>query len=128
MLERWRSQTNLVSIMLAILLVLSPWMLGFPYETAALNAWASGLVLGLVSVMALLAYSEWEEWVDLGVGLWILASPWVLGFEAGSAASRVHVMAGSVVTVLAAVELWKEHHADPSAEEHGTTPRNIAAS
>lgn len=128
MLERWRSQTNLVSIMFAILLALSPWMLGFPYETAAVNAWASGLVLGLVSVMALLAYSEWEEWVDLAVGLWILVSPWVLGFDAGSAASKVHVMIGSVVTVLAAVELWKEHHAGATSLERGAPPRDIAAS
>jgi hypothetical protein len=111
MLERWRSQTNLINILFAALLFLSPWLLGFAYGTAGVNAWASALLLGLFSVLAILSYSEWEEWVGLGLGLWILASPWVLGFPADSAASKVHIMVGLIVSLLAIAELWKEHAA-----------------
>ena len=92
---------------------LSPWLLGFSYETAGLNAWASALVLGLVSVVAVLSYAEWEEWLDLALGVWILGSPWVLNFPADSAATKVHVMIGLIVTVLAVAELWKEHTTPP---------------
>jgi hypothetical protein len=109
MLEQWRSQTNLINVLFAAILFVSPWLLGFSYETAGLNAWASGLLLGLVSVVAILSYAEWEEWIDLAVGAWILGSPWVLGFPAESAATKVHVTIGLIVTVLAAAELWKEH-------------------
>jgi heme/copper-type cytochrome/quinol oxidase subunit 3 len=111
MLEQWRNQTNLINVVFAAILFLSPWMLGFSYEAAGLNAWASGLLLGLVSVLAILTYAEWEEWIDLALGAWILASPWALNFPAGSAATKVHVFIGLIVTVLAVAELWKEHHA-----------------
>ena len=109
MLERWRSQTNLINLAFAAILFLSPWLLGFAYEGAGTNAWASAVVLGLFSVVALVSYSEWEEWLDLATGAWILASPWALGFPAQSPATKVHVMVGLIVTVLAAAELWTEH-------------------
>jgi hypothetical protein len=113
MLERWRSQTNLINVLFAVMLFVAPWLLGFPYGTAGLNAWASALLLGLVSVLAVLSYAEWEEWLDLAIGAWILGAPWVLGFSAVSAATKVHVMIGLIVTVLAAAELWKEHTTPP---------------
>ncbi|MEA2928122.1 MAG: hypothetical protein QOG38_550 [Hyphomicrobiales bacterium] len=113
MLEQWRNQTNLISVVFALMLFLSPWLLGFSYTAAGLNAWASGLLLGLVSIVAVLSYSEWEEWVDLALGAWILGAPWVLNFPADSAATKVHVMIGLIVTLLAVVELWKEHHRAP---------------
>ena len=109
-MERWRSQTNLINVVFALLLFLSPWMLGFSGETAAWNAWISGALLAALAARAVVAFAEWEEWIELALGVWILASPWVLKFAAGSSASKVHVMVGAVVTLLAAVELWKEHH------------------
>lgn len=109
MLERWRSQTNLINFAFAILLFLSPWILGFAYGKAGLNAWASAVVLALFSMVAVVSFAEWEEWIDLAVGAWILVSPWVLGFEAGSSATKIHVMIGVIVTALSALELFKEH-------------------
>ena len=111
MLERWRNQTNLLNVVLAAMLFLSPWLLGFAYGAAGLNAWASAVLLGVVSVLAILSYSEWEEWIDLAVGLWIFGSPWLLGFPSDSPATKVHIMIGLIVSALAVVELWKEHHA-----------------
>jgi hypothetical protein len=110
-MERWRSQTNLINTVFALLLFLSPWMLGFAGETAAWNAWISGAVLVAMSMRAVVAFAEWEEWIELALGVWVLASPWVLKFAAGSSATKVHVMTGVVVTLLSAIELWKEHHA-----------------
>ena len=75
MLERWRSQTNLINVAFAALLFLSPWFLGFAYEASGINAWLGAVTLGLVSVLAILSYAEWEEWADLAVGAWILISP-----------------------------------------------------
>jgi hypothetical protein len=40
------------------------------------------------------------------VGLWILVSPWVLGFQTSTTAMTVHVVIGILVAVLAAIELW----------------------
>src|SRR5262245_1075441 len=38
-------------------------------------------------------------------GVWVLVSPWVLGF-AGTTAMHVHVVIGVIVAVLAALEIW----------------------
>ncbi|TKB76767.1 MAG: hypothetical protein E5W81_14995, partial [Mesorhizobium sp.] len=55
----------------------------------------------------------WEEWVNLVVGLWVLASPWVLGFQA-TTAMTVHVVIGILVAVLAAIELWMMYQNPPT--------------
>jgi hypothetical protein len=50
-----------------------------------------------------------EEWLNLVVGLWVLAAPWVLGF-ANTTAMWVHVMIGVIVAAIAAIELWMMRH------------------
>jgi hypothetical protein len=112
-MENWRTQTNLLNAMFGALLFVSPWLLGFSGEAAGWNAWISGAALVAVSVTAVRHFSEWEEWIDLALGAWILASPWTLNFPAGSTQVKIHVLAGGVATILSAVELWEEHHAPP---------------
>jgi hypothetical protein len=112
-MENWRTQTNLLNAMFGALLFVSPWLLGFSGEAAGWNAWIGGAVLVVISMTAVTHFSEWEEWIDLAVGAWILASPWTLSFPADSSQVKIHVLAGGIVTILAAVELWKEHHGPP---------------
>jgi hypothetical protein len=111
-MERWRSQTNLLNAMFGLLLFVSPWLLGFS-DAAAWSAWISGAVLVAVSLTAISHFSEWEEWVDLVVGAWILAAPWTLNFPADSAQVKIHLLAGGIIVILAAMELWQEHRGPP---------------
>ena len=110
-MEQWRTQTNLLNAVFGIILFISPWLLGFATEAAGWNAWLSGALLTGVSIACIAAFAEWEEWIDLAIGLWIIASPWALHYPAGAPGTKVHLMVGIIVSVLAAVELWKEHHA-----------------
>jgi hypothetical protein len=43
--------------------------------------------------------------VNLLLGLWVLVSPWVLGFQ-GTTAAMVHIVVGILVAALAAIEMW----------------------
>ena len=72
---------------------------------ASQNAVICGIVIVAISLAALAAFTVWEEWLNLIVGLWVLVSPWVLGF-AGTTAMRVHAVIGIIVAVLAALEIW----------------------
>src|ERR1700754_3237688 len=63
------------------------------------------LVIAVLAIAALAAFAVWEEWLNLIVGLWVLVSPWVLGFQ-GTTARTVHVIVGILVAILAAIELW----------------------
>jgi hypothetical protein len=55
-----------------------PMMFGFVSDHAAApNAWVSGIVIGAVAIAAFKKFAEWEEWINLLLGVWVLVSPWV---------------------------------------------------
>lgn len=100
-----------VNLVLAALLIISPWVLGFvDHTTAARTAWASGLVIGILSIAAIVQFAEWEEWVNLVLGLWLIFAPWIVGFASVVVAMRTHVVLGILIALFAAWELWTVHH------------------
>jgi SPW repeat len=72
----------------------------------------SGIVIAAISIAALTAFAVWEEWLNLILGIWVLVSPWVLGF-AGTTAMQVHIVIGVIVAVLAALEIWLLYQRPP---------------
>lgn len=96
---------DVANLILGAILFFSPWMFGFDAGRASGNAYIAGIVIAVLAIAALAAFAIWEEWLNLIVGLWTLASPWLLGFQ-GSNATRIHVIIGAAVAILAAVELW----------------------
>jgi hypothetical protein len=103
------------NLVLAVLLFLSPWVLGFSAEQfAAWNAWISAAVIAAVAIGALSFFQEWEEWLNLIAGIWVAVAPWVLGFAAVTQAMWSHVVLGLLVAAAAAWEIWEVRHR-PSA-------------
>jgi hypothetical protein len=100
-----------INVVVGVCLALSPWVLGFTANaTAAWTAWIAGVLVALVAIGALVAFTEWEEWANLVLGVLTLIAPWALGFSAAGYATATHVVAGLIVAVLAAVELWFARH------------------
>lgn len=108
---RWRKESvlDLYVLALAAFLLASPWLFGFVYEPARLDAWVVGVVLIALSLAALLAFTVWEEWLMVLLGLWMMAAPFVLGFP-HAAAMKIHVGVGLVVAYLALIELYLVHY------------------
>jgi hypothetical protein len=101
---------NIVNAIVGAGLFLSPWLFGFDGEQAASwNAWIGGLLVAIIAVAAVTQLETWEEWVNLAIGLWLVISPWLLGFTGLTNAFWGALIAGLVVAVLAAVELWMLH-------------------
>lgn len=100
--SHWQDWVNLV---LAAWLFVSPWALGYAQIVApAWNAWVIGAAVALISIAAVIQFTQWEEWVNFILGLWLLISPWVMGFAQSSpAALWTHVILGLAVGGLA---LW----------------------
>jgi SPW repeat len=115
-METWRKEklADVINLVLGAGLFLSPWIFGFAAETQpSWNAWLSGIVIAALAIGALAAYADWEEWLNLIVGLWVAVSPWLVGFHANMTAAWVHLIAGAVVALVAAARIWIAHHDHP---------------
>jgi uncharacterized membrane protein HdeD (DUF308 family) len=100
-----------INLVCAVLLFISPWVLGFSGNlTAARTAWVGGIIIFVMAVAAMVQFAEWEEWVALIVGILVLISPWVLGFAAVHAALWTCVVLGIIVALSSISELWVVHH------------------
>jgi hypothetical protein len=113
-MERWRNESicDVINFVLGAFLFVSPWVFSFAAGVETQNAIICGVVIMALSLAALAAFAEWEEWINLIVGLWAFVSPWALGF-AGTTAMMVMVIVGLVVAAIAAVELYLLHRAPP---------------
>lgn len=106
-----RRGQDLVTLLLAVCLFLSPWVIGFVADrTPSWNAWLAGIVLGAFAIMTLSAFAEWEEWVNMVVGLWLIVSPWLLGFMANTHAMWTHVILGICTAAVSAWAVWDYRH------------------
>ena len=102
---------NLVNAALGGILFVSPWLLGFRGDlTPAWNAWIGGGIALLVALLAISQLRDWEEWINLIVGLWITASPWLLSFNGLASATWTHFLVGLCIIGLAAMEIWRIYH------------------
>jgi hypothetical protein len=97
---------DIANLILGAFLFCSPWIFGFEAGHLSQNATISGIIIAILAIAALAAFAVWEEWLNLIVGLWVLISPWVLGFQGNRTAMTVHVIVGILVAVLAAAEIW----------------------
>ena len=96
---------------LGAFIFLSPWLFALTYAPARVESVISGAAVMLLSLAALIAFGDWEEWAALVMGLWLVVSPWVLGFP-HAAAMKIHIAAGLIVAYLAGLELWLIHYYD----------------
>jgi hypothetical protein len=104
-----------INLVLAVCLFISPWVIGFVVEaTPSWNAWVVGAVLAVLALATLSMFAEWEEWVNFILGLWLVASPWILGFAANMDAMWTHVIMGILVAAVSAWAVWGHRQVPPA--------------
>lgn len=97
--KRWQDWLTLA---LGIWVAVSPWVYGFNMAAVATaNAVIIGAVIALYSLIELSAPRIWEEWLMVLAGIWLLISPWVLGFEARTQAVWNTALSGIAIALLA---------------------------
>jgi hypothetical protein len=102
----WRDAAvlDLYNVALGAFLAVSPWLFAYSRSVVRDDAWLAGAAVVALSIASIVAFAEWEEWVNVAIGLWMIASPWVLGFQ-HTAAMHVSIAVGCLVAYLAALEL-----------------------
>lgn len=100
-MKHWQDPVNAV---LGAWLILSPWALGFSGSTPAMANFAIvGILLLATALGAIFVPRAWEEWTESALGLWLVISPWVVGYAAVDSAKANAILAGLVILTLA---LW----------------------
>ncbi len=100
-----------ISLALGVWLGASPWLLQFVGGEMIVtqNAFLVGLLLVLTEIVTLTAFRDWEEWINVVLGAWLVVSPWVLGITAPVPMANF-VVVGLLVLVLALYEIWDVRH------------------
>lgn len=112
MLRRWRAESvlDLYNLLLAAILFGAPFFLAHASRTAELDLWLCSAAIIILSLASMVAFSAWEEWINLALALWLVASPWILGFT-HTRAMHFAIGIGIAIAFLAALELWLRHEA-----------------
>jgi hypothetical protein len=125
-MRKWQRETvlDLYNLLLAALLFVSPWLFRLTNGSGKMDLWATGAVIAVISLAAMIAYKDWEEWANFLLGLWLIASPWLLGF-AHTRAMHFSFGVGIVVAFLAALDLWLHYdavHFEQARQDRANSP------
>jgi hypothetical protein len=96
---------DLYNLLLATLLFVTPWLFARANQTAEMDLWISSAAIAVLSLAAIVAFAKWEEWANFALGIWLIASPGVLGFTHTSA-MHFSIAVGAAVAFLSLLELW----------------------
>ena len=89
-----------MNLLVGIWVFLSPWVIGYHSGGAVISICVIvGISLSFSAIAALTAFRLWEEWVKLVLGVWLLVSPWLLGFSGVTALMWNAVLSGAFIVV-----------------------------
>jgi hypothetical protein len=120
--QHWQDWIN---VLLGAWLFFSPWLLGyFNTYNAAWNAYVLGIAIFVFAVWALYAPQAWEEWTLLILGIWLVISPWVLGFYGDGSATWNMVIVGILTIIFASFTFpfWTQRGTRPQVGPGGGVP------
>jgi hypothetical protein len=116
--RRWQDMVTLVA---GVWFAVAPWALGHGDVANGVlsNSVLFGLAIALFSAGALVEPAIWEEVVDFLLGLWVIASPWALGYSALFDLTVSALTVGLIVIVLAAWTAMERAHLIEHKRRHG---------
>jgi hypothetical protein len=100
--QQWEDWASWI---LGIWLMISPWALQFDLDEAPTrNGVIVGLLIVFTEVLELSIFRDWEEWINVVLGAWLLMSPWILAVSDRSATINF-MLVGLLVLALALYEI-----------------------
>ena len=114
--KRWQDAVNII---LGAWLFISPWVFGF-YDSNTAASWNFYIVGIAVIVFAIVAMRRGVglEWINFVLGVWMVVSPWLVGYSGAAAARDDAVIVGIVTAVLACWAYFSPRHGGTHATTH----------
>lgn len=95
--ERWRDWLLLA---FGVWLILSPFVLGYAGQGAGMAMW-NPIIIGIAVIIfagaVLMRPQQWEEWINMVLGVWLILSPFILGFANIQPALWNHLIFGILI-------------------------------
>ena len=123
-----RTWEDWCGMLLGVLIVLSPWL---PTESnhgladaersfVILNTFTIGILVFGLAQLEYVALQRWEEVAEIVIGLWLIASPYILGYSDEGMLRFWHASLGGLVVLLATLQLWQDWNlSDQDILKHG---------
>jgi len=98
-----------VSMLLGVLIGLSPWLSGqMGSQAMMLNAILVGAMKFVLGEYEAADLHRWQEGGEIALGSWLAASPFIFGYSADGALRFWHFVLGAGTVILAVLELWQD--------------------
>lgn len=104
-LQERETAPDVYNLFLAAVLFLSPWLFKLTNSQGRIDLWVTSAIIVILSLAAIIAYRDWEEWINVLMGVWLIASPWLLGFP-HTRAMHLSIGFGVVIVLLALLDLF----------------------
>lgn len=127
-LRTHRTWEDWCGMLLGVLIALSPWfptqysreLVDADYSLVILNTFTIGMVVFGLAQLQYVALQRWEEVAEIVLGLWLIASPYILGYSGDGLLRFWHSSLGGLVVLLAALQLWQDWGlSDRDLAQHG---------
>jgi hypothetical protein len=110
---------SMIALLAGLWLVVSPWVYGAGSAPNALNSWMTG---GMIATFAFITATQpgsaFVSWVNVGLGAWTIASPWVQGFNLDGQRTANSLCIGVIVFLTAFLSARMGAHADRMRERY----------
>lgn len=105
---KWESGTN---ILLGLWLVLSPFFFGYASSAELGSDMLAGAAIALLAAFRTFQrdVGDWADWLTALLGVWVLLSPWIIGFSNNQAHTFNDVMVGTIVLAFSLVSRFILH-------------------
>ena len=91
------------NVLAGIWLIISPYIIGFAGTSAATNAIIVGIIIGVLALISATSPESamWTSWINIILGVWMIISPFILGFVGGAVITN-SIILGIIVIALSA--------------------------
>ena len=105
-----RTWEDWLGIGLGLMIMFAPWAANeTSNQPIVVNAAVAGLAVLFLAELDLMRFRRWTEVGQLICGLWVVASPFILGYAASGLLRVWHIVTGLLVAGLSALELWQRN-------------------
>ena len=126
-LHQHRTWEDWGGMLLGVLIALTPW---FPMQQSevaevgrsvvVLNTVTVGIIIFGLAQLEYVSLQRWEEVAGIIAGLWLILSPYVLGYHSTGLLRFYHAGFGALVALLSTLQLWQDWElSDQDMLKHG---------